>query len=41
MDLDEAEATDEVGISGVEEPGDNDRGVKLVVELADTTNNED
>ena len=41
MDLGKAKATRGAGISGVENPEENDRGVELVIELEDTTNGED
>ena len=41
VDLDEAETTEEVGISEVEELEDNDSGIELMIELTDSTNNED
>ena len=41
MDLDEVEPIWEAGISGVEDSEDNNSRVELVVELADTTDDED
>ena len=41
MDLDETEAIGEAGISEVEELEGNRNEVKLVIELADTTDDED
>mgnify|MGYP007014633635 CR=1 FL=1 len=40
MDLDEDETSGEAGISGVEEPEDNDSRIELMIELVDTIGND-